>query len=79
MCGKATLAIEVSSTSINAASATVMAISHGLTLGFQAVVSIGLGLAMCLAGAGDVGCNSGNSVLLSLYSLDLAGRGSAAP
>ena len=35
MCGKATLAIEVSSTSMNAASATVMAISHGFTLGFH--------------------------------------------
>ena len=35
MWGRATLAIEVSSTSMNAASATVMAISHGLTRGFH--------------------------------------------
>ncbi len=33
--GSATLAMDVSSTSINAASATVAAISHGLTFGFQ--------------------------------------------
>ncbi len=35
MCGRATLAMEVSSTSMNAASATVMAISQGLTRGFH--------------------------------------------
>jgi hypothetical protein len=35
MCGKDTLAMEVSSTSMNVASVTVMAISQGLNLGFQ--------------------------------------------
>jgi len=35
ICGNATLAIELSSTSINAASATAEAISHGLTFGFH--------------------------------------------
>ena len=39
MCGSATLAMEVSSTSMNAASATVMAISQGLTRGFQIACS----------------------------------------
>jgi hypothetical protein len=43
MWGRATLAMEVSSTSMNAASATVMAISQGLTLGFQATGSARLG------------------------------------
>ena len=65
MCGSATLAIEVSSTSINAASATVMAISHGLTLGFHAVGRrSGWDSPCALAGAGDAVCNSGNSLLL---------------
>ena len=36
MWGKATLAMVVSSTSMNAASATVAAISHGFTRGFHA-------------------------------------------
>ena len=35
MCGKETLAMEVSSTSMNVANVTVSAISHGLNLGFQ--------------------------------------------
>ncbi len=35
MWGRATLAMEVSSTSIKAARATVMAISQGLTRGFH--------------------------------------------
>ena len=35
MWGRATLAMEVSSTSMKAASATVMAMSQGLTLGFH--------------------------------------------
>ena len=35
MCGSDTLAMEVSSTSMNVASVTVRAISHGLNLGFQ--------------------------------------------
>ena len=34
-CGKATLAMLVSSTSMNAASATTTAISQGLNFGFQ--------------------------------------------
>ena len=37
MCGRATLATEVSSTSRNVASMTAAAISQGLTLGRQAV------------------------------------------
>src|SRR6185437_1126279 len=43
MCGSATLAMEVSSTSMKAASATVAAISQGLTRGFQSAWSISLG------------------------------------
>src|ERR1700733_2345821 len=35
MCGSATLAMEVSRTSINAANATVAAISHGFAFGFH--------------------------------------------
>ena len=35
MCGKDTLAMEVSSTSMKVAIVTVSAISHGLNLGFQ--------------------------------------------
>ncbi len=35
MCGKDTLAMEVSSTSMKVASVTVRAISHGLCFGFQ--------------------------------------------
>jgi hypothetical protein len=35
MCGKDTLAMEVSSTSMKVASVTVRAISHGLYFGFQ--------------------------------------------
>src|SRR5579863_5593439 len=40
MCGNATLAMLVSSTSMNAARATTIAISQGLNLGFQ--VSVGV-------------------------------------
>ena len=35
MCGRATLAMEVSRTSMKAARATVAAMSQGLTLGFH--------------------------------------------
>jgi hypothetical protein len=38
MCGSATLAMLVSSTSINAASETTTAISQGFTLGYDAEV-----------------------------------------
>lgn len=41
MCGSATLAIEVSSTSMNVASVTVNAMSQGLCLGFQTASFIG--------------------------------------
>jgi hypothetical protein len=44
-----------------------MAISHGFTLGFQAVTSTGLGFSMCLAGAGDAGSNSDNSLHLCFF------------
>src|SRR5690242_14115706 len=50
MCCRATLAIEVSSTSMNAASATVAAISQGLVRGFHVACTIGAGAAG-LAGA----------------------------
>ena len=40
MCGSATLAMEVSSTSMNVAIVTVSAISHGLCLGFHAACSL---------------------------------------
>jgi hypothetical protein len=40
MCGKDTLAMEVSSTSMNVASVTVRAISHGLYLGFQGASTV---------------------------------------
>ena len=46
MWGRATLAMEVSSTSMKAASATVMAISQGLTLGFQRTPSWTLGFSI---------------------------------
>jgi hypothetical protein len=39
MCGSATFAIEVSKTSMNAAKATVAAISHGFDFGFHCVQS----------------------------------------
>jgi hypothetical protein len=39
MCGNATLATEVSSTSMNVAMLTVMAMSHGLCFGTQGCVS----------------------------------------
>src|SRR5690242_20387691 len=39
MCGSATLAMLLSSTSMNAASETVTAMIHGLTLGFQTMGS----------------------------------------
>src|ERR1700761_2047710 len=39
MCGRATLAMEVSSPSIKAASATVAAINQGLVLGFHAYIA----------------------------------------
>src|SRR5580692_7626068 len=44
MWGRATLAMEVSSTSMKAASATVMAMSQGLTRGFHCAWSERLGL-----------------------------------
>ena len=43
MCGSATLAIEVSSTSMNVASVTVRAITQGFRLGFQAACGAGRG------------------------------------
>jgi hypothetical protein len=53
MCGSATLAMEVSSTSMNAASATVMAISQGLTRGFHGACAVACGLfTVTLPGAG---------------------------
>src|ERR1039457_5602058 len=70
MCGKATLAMEVSSTSMKAANATVMAMSHGLTRGFQAVVAEGSGFAILVgtaplpAGVGDAVSNCGKKLLL---------------
>ena len=54
MWGSATLAIEVSSTSMNAASATVMAISQGLTRGFHGACTAACGLfTVTLPGAGN--------------------------
>src|SRR5437016_6857185 len=41
MCGSATLAMLVSSTSMNAAIATTMAISQGLNVGFQGASTMG--------------------------------------
>src|SRR6201994_1201372 len=60
MCGRATLAMEVSSTSMNAARATVAAISHGFVRGFHAVCAIGARLEGEAAGA----CVSGKNLLL---------------
>ena len=65
MCGRATLAIEVSSTSIKAANATVMAMSQGLTRGFHATWADACGLGLSLepgavtAGAADADSDSG--------------------
>src|SRR5215469_10666811 len=69
ICGNATLAIEVSSTSMNAASATVAAISHGLTRGFQAALASGFSMVVAGAvtpGAGGSVCTSGKNSLLRL-------------
>jgi hypothetical protein len=44
------LAIEVSSTSINAASATVIAISHGFTLGFHCTCTARSGFSIFAGG-----------------------------
>jgi hypothetical protein len=52
---------------MKAANATVMAISHGFTLGFQPTWGAGAGFSMCLAGAGDEGCDSDNSFLLCWF------------
>src|ERR1700739_2507352 len=59
--------MEVSSTSMNAARATVAAMSHGLTRGFHCAVSAPLGLTIVLAGAEPAGaggsvCNSGKTL-----------------
>src|ERR1019366_6561275 len=60
--------MEVSSTSIKAARATVVAISQGLTRGFQGALVAGAGLSMLLgAGSrpdGDAACNSDKNFLL---------------
>jgi hypothetical protein len=59
--------MEVSSTSMKAARATVMAISHGLTRGFHGVSKAGCGLLRVVAapaGNGVAGCNSDKSLLL---------------
>jgi hypothetical protein len=62
--------MEVSSTSINAASATVMAMSQGLTLGFHCMAEAGEGFTMVTgAVAGlelpvDAGSKSGKNLLL---------------
>ena len=61
--------MEVSSTSMKAASATVAAMIQGLTLGFHCVSSAALGLAIVLTGAAAAGtggsvCNSGKNFLL---------------
>jgi hypothetical protein len=62
--------MEVSSTSMNAASATVAAISQGFTLGFQGAYSTGLGLSIRLTGAvapaGGAVCSSGKNFLLEI-------------
>jgi hypothetical protein len=55
---------------MKAASATVAAMSQGLTLGFQATDALTFGLSTCLtvgaapAGDGDAGCNSDKKALL---------------
>src|SRR4051794_29710927 len=78
MCCRATLAMEVSSTSMNAASATVAAISQGLVRGFHMPCTaadgpVGRGgagapeIATPATGAlpaGALGCNSANQLLL---------------
>ena len=74
MCGKATLAMDVSSTSMKAARATVMAISQGLTLGFHVTVAPGFAAPMgaveaAAAGTGSSGCESDKSLLLYFFSL----------
>jgi hypothetical protein len=59
MWGSATLAIEVSSTSIKAARATVIAISQGFTRGFQAAFWADCGLD-CSMGFAAVPFRAGN-------------------
>ena len=68
--GRATLAMEVSRTSMKAASATVAAISHGFTRGFHAVCASAFGFCTVVAeaaarGIGGSVCNSGKNSLLT--------------
>jgi hypothetical protein len=48
MCGKATLAIAVSSSSMNVASVTVAAMIHGLMAG-RSVTALGMGMVAAVA------------------------------
>ena len=74
MWGRATLAMEVSRTSMKAARATVMAMSQGLTRGFQGVSRPGCGLArVVLAGAGAAVVAADKSLLLCGF-FSLIGR-----
>ena len=73
MWGRATLAMEVSSTSMKAARATVMAMSQGLTRGFQRTAAAsGEGFCMVLdaaegaTGSCGLGCESGKNLLLGV-------------
>src|SRR5579872_7138575 len=86
MWGRATLAMEVSSTSMNAARATVAAMSHGLTLGFQPANSPTFGFWTVVAcavppGAGGSVCNSGKKLSPDKVCCfcSVAGEGTAIP
>ena len=68
MCGSATFAIEVSSTSMKAAKATVAAISHGFVRGFQRTVVPACWISAAGAVAAPEGgerCNSGKNFSFS--------------
>ena len=71
MWGRATLAMEVSSTSMKAARATVMAMSQGLTRGFQLAWASTLGLlTVTAAGAGNA-CEAADKRDLLGYEMGL--------
>src|ERR1700761_2267277 len=61
MCGKATLAMEESSTSMNVARVTVMATIHGLIFGRHGRSTVGWCSGLCASGS----CASGSSTTVA--------------
>src|SRR6202171_2079688 len=74
MCGRATLAIEVSSTSMKAAIATVAAMIHGLNFGFHCCSMGAVGISYSEFGSGAVEvCPEGKITVASPH-LDMLER-----